>query len=217
MAERRGCIRGRSLTRPEIDEQKQQEDEQKQQEIESHFKNHFGELVGVFTSVLRDAETAADIVQQTFADFVRVSDNQEIGNPRALLFDIGWKRVVSHFRREEVRRKYATEVERRLYGGPGFFAAGSPEDAALNGERLQALDRIIVGLPRRRRRVLVLHLLHGMSLEDIAATEGIMERSARKQLERAIADCRKALRRLFGAKVNGQSSRKVNDTVGSSG
>lgn len=210
MAERQSSTRAGSLTRPDIDDKKQQE-------IECLFRNYFGELVGFFTPVLRDAEAAADIVQQTFADFACISNNQEIRNPRALLFDIGWKRVVSHFRKEGVRQKYAAEVERRLYGGPGFFAAGSPEDAALNGERLQALDRIIVGLPRRRRRVLVLHLLHGMSLKDIAGTEGIMERSARKQLERAIADCRKALRRLFGPRADGQSNRKVNDTVGSSG
>ncbi len=57
-----------------------------------------------------------------------------------------------------------------------------------------AIEAVIAAMPRRRRSCAVLHLAVGLSTKEVAKALGITEGTVRKQVERARADLRFALR-----------------------
>ena len=77
----------------------------------------------------------------------------------------------------------------------------SPEQIALQGERLRVLQQTIAGLPRKRRRVFVLNRVHGLSYAEIAGRENMTESAVSRHVFRALYDCQLALAKVFGAEA----------------
>ncbi len=65
--------------------------------------------------------------------------------------------------------------------------APSPEQSAITGSQLDALDRILVGLPEGQRQCWLLKEVAGYSYEEIAETLGVTAAIVRGRLARARA------------------------------
>ena len=168
--------------------------------IEELFKRHHNELVGVLRATLKDTELAKDIAQQAFENFLRVDAREEVREPSGLLYHMAWRLVTNHRRYKGTREKYKLEVNRRLYASNEALHLVSPEDTVLHDERLRILEKVILQLPRKRREVMILCFVRGMTSREIAALKGVSLDSVRRLRRLGIADCRNRMARILRKK-----------------
>jgi len=83
-------------------------------------------------------------------------------------------------------------------GTDGYDPVRLASLAARDGDRSQALDAAVAGLPDEERRVIDLYL-HGHSSADIAAAVGVSEATVTDRLVAALAQVRRVLRERFPA------------------
>ena len=169
--------------------------------LEACFRKYFRELVGMLRKRVNDPEQAADLAQTAFARLAgRIDDPQALDHARAHLMQIARNATVDHVRKEAVQRKYEREAATAF--GTGEADTRTPEEVALQRQRLARLEEIIRVLPRMRRRIFILSRLHGLSAAEIAEQEGMSKRAVRGHIERALAD----IRAKMGDTSSGQRS-----------
>ncbi len=163
--------------------------EDTQAALEACFRKYFRELVGMLRKRVHDPEQAADLAQTAFARLAgRIDDPQALDHARAHLMQIARNATVDHVRREAVQRKYEREAATAF--GTDEADTRTPEEVALQRERLARLEGLIRALPPMRRRIFILSRLHGLSAAEIAEHEGMSKRAVRGHIERALADIR---------------------------
>jgi RNA polymerase sigma-70 factor (ECF subfamily) len=155
------------------------------------FDTHADRLYRLARRLTASADDALDLVQDTFLRAARALDAVPHGFPD----EEAWlTRVLVNIRRDEwrkaaVRRAYAIEQQRR---DPPVDA---PEHAYVaSADVWLALDR----LSPRRRAVLVLHELEGLSTSAIATLLGIRVVTVRWHLSRARRDVERHLNARAG-------------------
>jgi len=138
-----------------------------------------------------DREAAFDIVQESFARAVShiggLRDDQRFGS---WLFGIAHQRCMLYFRR--AKRESAmlgAEGDAQECGGDG----PDPRDALLSVERAQALYGLVDQLPPPQRSALLLHVLGGFSLGEIARIAAVPVGTVKSRLHHA----KRALRALI--------------------
>ena len=138
-----------------------------------------------------DRQAAFDIVQESFiravSHLASLRDDAKFG---PWLFAIAHQRCLLHFRR--TRREAAlAEGDRDApepeSGGP------DPRDAVLSAERAQALYALVDRLPVPQRSALLLHVLGGFSLGEIAGIAKVPLGTVKSRLHHA----KRALRGLI--------------------
>lgn len=164
------------------------------QDFRRLFLAHRRELLAFLTRKLRDAETAADLTQETFLRFVeqgRSGSSALVTHERSYLYRIAGNLVVDYVRQ---RRRDLTDVypDEELTALPD--EAPSPERVALGKGELERLRDAIRQLPDRTQRVFVLARLEGLTYREVAERLGISESSVQKHLAIAIQHAMHALR-----------------------
>jgi RNA polymerase sigma-70 factor (ECF subfamily) len=138
-----------------------------------------------------DREAALDVVQEAFiraaSHIGRLRDDGKFGS---WLFGIAHQRCLLHLRRD--RRRDALFSEE---GGSGEEEEGGPDprDGMLSAERAQALYALVDRLPLPQRSALLLHVLEGFPLEEIAGISGVPVGTVKSRLHNA----KRALRDLI--------------------
>jgi len=167
----------------------EREEDDSRAALEACFRKYFRELVGMLRKRVNDPEQAADLAQTAFARLAgRIDDPQALDHARAHLMQIARNATIDHVRKEAVQRKYEREAAAAF--GTGEADTRTPEEVALQRERLVRLEELIRALPRMRRRIFILSRLHGLSAAEIAEQEGMSKRAVRGHIERALADIR---------------------------
>lgn len=141
-----------------------------------------GDLQAYFTSAVRDATTARDLVQDTFLEVHRSRHTYLHPLPvRPWLFGIA-RHVLGRHRRRAGRLSRHEEplLDQGLSAWP-------------NVER-HDLARALAQLPDSRREPFVLHHIHGLSFQQIADAIGIGAVAAKLRSSRAM----RTLRRILG-------------------
>lgn len=147
----------------------------------------------VFRSALfavRDADTAHDIVQETF---VRVWHHRDRLNPRlpilAYLFRISNNIVRDLARHREVQRRHEQNIP------AGLASVNDDPENALHMSMLEERLSIIVQtkLPAKCREVFLLSRVEGMSNNEISAHLGIAVKTVENQITRALRILRRHL------------------------
>ncbi len=133
-------------------------------------------------AILRNAEDAEDVVQETFFRAYRSGEAARVTRMRAWLARIAWRLAVDRFRRRS-RKQGRKESEHLLQ----FLPAGGPgvDESLLQGERLALVGHLLDGLPRALREALMLSTVEGMSSAQIAEVLDIPESSVRNRVSRA--------------------------------
>lgn len=156
--------------------------------VKTIYQDHLGWLRGWFTRRLSNSQDAEDLAQDAFARIVAGRHRLDLSQPRALLTTIGKGLVADHFRRRALEQAFLE----------GLAALPEPElpsteEQAIVLETLQAVDRMLDGLPGKVRRAFLLSRLDGHSYEAIANELGVSLSSVQKYLAQALMACYRAL------------------------
>jgi RNA polymerase sigma-70 factor, ECF subfamily len=144
-------------------------------------------------AMLRYAEDAEDVVQETFLKLYRNGSWREIRDERGFLARATWRVALDHL---SARRADRGGAGLGPQGGAGkasgdellagLRSAGSdPEQAAVAGDWHATIHRLIDALPEELRQPLALSSVEGLSSREIAAVMGVPEGTVRTRLMRA--------------------------------
>lgn len=159
------------------------------------FLHYEPELRAYLRRFLRDADDIADVVQDSYARLLLLSDaeRERIRSPRAFMFTTVHNAAVDHLRRRPVVSLDAMaelEASAVLEDEVQIRSLDFEIDARQELDRLQ---RAIGALPKGCREVLRLRKLLGFSQKEVAAELGISEHTVEKQLARALRLCTEQL------------------------
>jgi RNA polymerase sigma-70 factor (ECF subfamily) len=152
---------------------------------------HWAPLVSYLTGVLGSSDAAQDIAQEAVWRLWQRRDQlRGDGSVRGFLYQVAHNLGVSERRRLRARAR-AIEVVRQEgpTATPPTELADEPLDAAL--------ERAIRELPRRRREILLLRSVNGLSYKEIAQTLGIAPQTVGNQLSAALATLRQVLAHML--------------------
>ena len=149
--------------------------------VDRWYGQHASELYNYLVKRCPDAATASDLLQETFLQVVRHSDQlAKVTMPRAWLFAIARNMLARHYRRQRDPQAIA-----QLWYEP----APDPED-----DRLAAMQEAIRELPAELRDTLELRLEQELSYEEITHVLDIPIGTVRSRLHNAVRQLRDAMR-----------------------
>lgn len=145
---------------------------------------------------LGSTDLASDVLHETYLRLQGLSEIGPVRSPRAYLFRIALN-IASDRRRAENRRLTADEVDCLL-----DIPDDRPDAARVIEDRseVELLKRAIAELPARRRRVLTLSRIEGMTNREIAEQLGVTVRTIETDLKQAVEHCADRLKRRVGGK-----------------
>lgn len=135
----------------------------------------------------RDA--AADLVHEIFARMLCADVFHRLENPRAYMFSAARNLLIERSRRE-------ARYNARLFSlDEGRDAPACPEQTwSIEAADLRrTLRRTILAMPRRTRRIFLMHRLRSQTYREIANEVGIGEEGVEYHMMRALARCRTAV------------------------
>lgn len=134
----------------------------------------------------RDA--APDLVQEAFTRMLRCGAFERVENPQAYLTRTAHNLLIERARHWQRKQSPLCPFDE------GRDAAVPPEqewriEAA---ELRRVYRRVLRAMPRRTRRIFLMHRLRGMSYREIAEKLGIGDKAVEYHMMRALARCRRA-------------------------
>lgn len=123
--------------------------------------------------LLKDEEKAADAMQEVFVQVLRRRGDLEVGAPSSFLFRTATNVCLNRIRTEKRHPEDRDdELLQRIAAAPEAEPTGA---AAI-------LDRLFAREQESTRTIAVMHLLDGMTLEEVAAETGLSVSGVRKRL-----------------------------------
>lgn len=145
-------------------------------------------LLGQLTAMTADPEAAKEALQDAYAQaWQRWSRVSGLGDPAAWVRTVAWRRSVSAFRRRMVAERFMRTV--------GRMKSESAAQSAVE-EVLDVQDALKL-LPDAHRRVLVLHDLCGLTMDQVADETGVPVGTVKSRLSRGRAALRSHLGRDY--------------------
>jgi RNA polymerase sigma-70 factor (ECF subfamily) len=160
------------------------------------FRRYQLPLYAYVRELVRNEQTALDIVQETFINATRhvgrLADNERFGS---WLFSIAHQKVVQHWRRQPQRDRVVPAEEQTGLAEPES-AEPNPSEQLIAREQEAELWAILEQLPPAHKAVLLLHYLEDFPLETIAEITATEPGTVKSRLHYA----RKSLRKLMEEK-----------------
>ena len=145
---------------------------------------YFAPLVRFFRRRGYTADAAEDGAQEVFVRMLGLEDHARIENPEAYLFRVASTVVTDRARRDGVRHVSRHE------SADDLSIAGeepSPERVLSDRQQLERLRVVLDEMPARRREILMLSRMDGLSYSQLAARYGVTVSAIEKQMMKAIA------------------------------
>jgi RNA polymerase sigma factor (sigma-70 family) len=159
-------------------------------ELDALFRDEGPALLRFLRRRTRYPEDAADLLQETFARFARMSFAEKLDNPQAYLQRIAGNLLVDRSRAAEHRLAHVPLDDFQLVD-PGPSPLSELEAKELLARLQVALER----LRPKTRQVFLLHRVEGQTYERIATQLGISVKGVEKHMSKAIAHLDRGLRR----------------------
>ena len=143
-------------------------------------RNHYAALVRFLTVRTGSVEDAKEIVQEAFARMLALDRPGTISFLAGSLWRTAVNLSIDRRRRRAVQERYTRafpRVETRE------FSAESTVEAR---ERLEIVERAIGNLPTRCLEAFILHVLNGLTFDEVGRQMGISGRMAQKHVARAL-------------------------------
>ncbi|WP_241021458.1 RNA polymerase sigma factor [Burkholderia sp. Ac-20353] len=148
------------------------------------FVRHYEELVNHVRHRFGDRAFACDVVQDVGVQILQRPPGDPIHTPLAFLRHLSIHRAIDRWRGDEA---HASHLE------PAGVSVPDTRSDDIDGEQVlsyqqtvQELEQIINGLPARCREVFILHKLHDLSQEEVAARLRISRNMVAKHIARAM-------------------------------
>jgi RNA polymerase sigma-70 factor (ECF subfamily) len=140
-------------------------------EITEIIKEREAPLLRYAGRLIRDSETARDVVQEVFIRYVRISQDRgrnKIDNIQAWLYKVTRNLCLDHLKSKRVQLEIP--IDERI----ADFAGGESPDRTFEKEDAMTLVRKkLMELEPRDREVVVLKIEHGRSYKEISEIMGI--------------------------------------------
>jgi len=159
------------------------------------FQLHRRSLTWSVMRIVRDAQIAEDLAQETYVRAHKAVEAGPIEHIEAFLHQTARNLALDHLRRRKTRGRVETNglSEATLENIPAD--APSLEAEVIERERLRLFQAALSTLPERVQRVVVLSRIEEWTNARIALHLGISERTVFNDLKLAMAHCRDALAR----------------------
>ncbi|MEM9619260.1 MAG: sigma-70 family RNA polymerase sigma factor [Pseudomonadota bacterium] len=168
-----------------------------QNEIVAQEMRHYDQFItNWLKKFLGDIETAADLKQSVFVQVLEYAREQEIDNPKALMFKIARNLAVNELRRR--KRFEAVFVPTDDYDSPLIAQkiaseTPTPEETTSSREDMRRFTDALNSLPPRQRQAMILSRMHGCTYRTIAQKLGVSESSVEKYMVKALKTLREKL------------------------
>ena len=150
----------------------------------------YGDRLRRFLSTrARNAADVPDLAQEVFLRLMRVDGHELIRCPEAYLFTVA-RHVAHQHKLQEVNAPRVVEIT-EVFPELQIANQDDPLERAEIALRLGNLKRALDELPPKLATTLLLHRLHGFSIEEIASHLGVARITAAKYLAQALNHCRK--------------------------
>ncbi|MEL7128809.1 MAG: sigma-70 family RNA polymerase sigma factor [Pseudomonadota bacterium] len=144
-------------------------------------------LTSALRTVYGDGPPAPeDIAQQSFYKLIERGNLDTIGNLKAFVWRTARNLVLAAKRSSKVRSSYDYEVEQIYFPLKGDIS--TPESIIEAKEQLRAVNELLLKMPEKRRRALMLHRVEGLSIAAVGRRLGISRSTAAQHVVRAAAD-----------------------------
>lgn len=143
-------------------------------DVAAYYKQYGPMVFRRCKSILRDHEKAKDAMQDVFVQLIRYKDKLKGDYPSSLLYRIATNICLNIIRSE--KRKAETRDDEILE------AIAGADDIETRYEASDSLDRIFRQEKESTRVIAVLHLIDGLTLEEVAAEVGMSVSGVRKRL-----------------------------------
>ena len=166
-------------------------DRERRQQLSDLYRVHWKGLCGYVRAQFGPGPPEPeDVAQSAFMRFA-AADPAHIENPRAFLYATARHLVIDHHRKAQriSAHEQATQsaAEDRVY-------ELSPENVLLQAERFRILAQALERMPLKRRRLVLLNRVEGLSYAQIGEQFGMSAENVRQHIERTLAECLRALR-----------------------
>lgn len=156
-------------------------------DIEALYSDYAGQLSASLRKAYGDGPPEPeDVSQQAFQKLMERGDLGSIDNLKAFLWRTAHNIVLLAKRSEGIRLRHEFEVEQIYF--PLKNDGATPERILAAKDQLNTINEILRAMPVKRRRVVVLHRVEGLSMAEVGRRLGISRQSAAKHLTKAIAD-----------------------------
>lgn len=162
-----------------------------QQAIERLYIHHHHWLQNWLQRKLGHTADAADIAQDTFMRILNAPEHVaektpdwQLQEPRAYLTIVAKRLVANLYRRRALEQAYLDSLALMPAS-----AIPSTEQKLIILETLQQIDHMLDGLPAKVRSAFLLAQFEGMTYTDIAARLNVSERSIKRYMVQAMAQC----------------------------
>lgn len=146
------------------------------------YRAHCDWLQGWLNRRLHDNHQAADLMQDTFLTLLaRRQVVADVRQPRAFLSTIARGLLIDFWRRRDIEQAWAEVLAARPE-----VTHPSPEVQVQALQMLVGIDRKLHRLGERARSAFLMHRIHGMTHQAIAAELGVSERSVRNYIAHAM-------------------------------
>jgi RNA polymerase sigma-70 factor (sigma-E family) len=153
------------------------------------YDGHYAELVRVAVLLVRDRETAEDVVQDAYVQLCRRWDRlDDPGNA------VGYLRTsVLNGARSALRRRGVARRNEHADRAPDARTVPGADEGVVGREQRDVVLQALQQLPRRQREVLVLRHYLDLPEGEIASLLGISRGSVKTHASRAAAALRRSL------------------------
>jgi RNA polymerase sigma factor (sigma-70 family) len=154
---------------------------------------YYRELLNHLTRTIKDRDSAADIVQETYARVLALQQaGQPVAQPRALLYHTARNIVIDRHRRSEVRgESLQSDEESDNFEALVAPQAYEPETALSSSQAVEAMLSTIDRLPVRCREAFILHRFDGLPHAEVAERMGISRKMVEQHIKLAMDACRR--------------------------
>lgn len=160
--------------------------------IKSHYLGQREALLRFLTRHTRDPDVAQELLQETWLRVAQGS-SATVSNPRGYLFQIASNLAIDYFRTEKRRLLRTEEIDALLVipdDGPG------PETVAVDRSELSVITHALDEMPERRRSILLMSRVEGLTYRTIADHFGVSTRTVEFEIVRALDFCRERLKEI---------------------
>lgn len=165
---------------------------QSAQAFDTLYRDHVDLLYRYAHRLCGEAESAKDLVQETFLNAYRgLKDFRGDAKVSTWLYTIASRACLRMRRKRKGAPERELSLEEFVPTSEGEFRLQvpidglTPEQALENKELRQALEQAINKLPKKYRMVLVLRDMEGLSAIETGAIMGLSERAVKSRLHRA--------------------------------
>jgi len=145
-------------------------------DVEEIFRRYAPMVLRRCRRLLGNEEEAADAMQDVFVRVLRHQDRLTATAPSSLMFRIATNTCLNRLRS---RKRHPEDPTDEL-----LTRIAAIDDVAGTTERRGLLTRLFAREPGSSRTIAVLHLVDGMTLEEVAAEVGLSVSGVRKRLRK---------------------------------